>query len=481
MGIFRSTDPTTWDDVDQIVIAETAPPANIRGASSNVAILVGQFQRGPHTLEEIGSVGELYEAYGNSSHKGILALKGKKFGRLKIIRVEATSSVKATKIFNDGGGSPVDIISFTAKFKGVYGNNIKVTIAAGTSSGKKYTIQDTNAGAVLPTEVYDNIAIASVTSTTFAASKLVDAAVLAISAEPANAAATSLATGSDGSVANADYSAAIDKAGVELAGNVLFLDEYNATRNGYMKQHVADVPDKMVVIAGLEGDSVSAAIADVASYRDTEGRIIYAYPWVQQSLDGVLTMVQPASFYASVISQTPPNIDPAYTANKQYLGAILGLKLSLNRANYVALLAAGISAFEMDDGSAKIKSGVVTQIENSSKIMVFRRRMADYLMDSTARFLKNYQNAPNTLANRTAVKAAMLAFIESQEAVGILPRDVEVQSGLAKVVDTESLNTNDSIAAGFFKILYRQRIFSSMRFIVIQAEIGESVVVTEGA
>jgi hypothetical protein len=56
-----------------------------------------------------------------------------------------------------------------------------------------------------------------------------------------------------------------------------------------------------------------------------------------------------------------------------------------------------------------------------------------------------------------------------------------VKTGKAKLVDTESFNTDASIAAGFFKILWRQRIFSSMRYIVLQAEIGESVVVTEQA
>lgn len=603
MGIWRSNDPTTFDDVDQIVINETAPPPNIQGAASNIAILVGQFERGPESLTEVGGTQELYETFGKYLSSGLKALKSKKFGRLKIIRAIAAAAVKATKNF---ASSAVDRIQFDAKHRGAYGNSIQVKIeeasnsvqhagtittvadsggsldqkyfiladevgtvgfwidvddgggsapagalaaarqveittiatgdsandvatkvaaaieadskfsasaatnvvtwnvvayapevgsesagdsgftvtetAAGVYGGKKYTIRDVSSAAVLPTEVYDGVKIAEITNATFAASSLVDVTVLSSAAEPSNAAFTALASGSDGSIADTDYEAAIALAEVERAGNFMFLDEYNANRRGYLKQHVANAPDKMVILAGPEVQPVADVITDVANYRDTDGRIIYAYPWVKTSIDGGTEFVSPASFYASLLSQTAPNIDPAYSQNSGFLAGVLELKYSLNRTNYINLAAAGVSAFEIDsDIGPKVKSGVVTQIVNSSKIMVFRRRMADYLTESVARFLKNYQNAPNTVANRRAVKAAMLTFIEQQEQAGLLPRDTEVQNGFAKVVDVEVLNTNASIAAGFFKILWKQRIFSSMRFIVIEAEIGESVVVTEAA
>lgn len=479
MGIFRSTDPTTFDEVDGIVVSETAPAPNIKGVAANIAILAGQFQRGLTDLTEVGSIGEFHEIYGKSSFSGNLALKNKKFGRLRIIRVVAAAAVSASQTFEDG--STNDIITFTAKQGvGAYGNNIKVKIEAGSSSGKKYTIRDTNTNAVLADEVYDNVAIASVTSATFANSKLVTATVVATTAEPANCDFTALASGSDGTVADGDYETAIAKAEVEQAGNVLFLDTYNATRNGYLETHAATAQDKMVILCGLEADTVANAITDVASFRDTDGRIIYAYPWVQTVIDGVVTYVNPASWYASVISQTSPHIDPAYTANTQYLGGITGLKRNLTRADYINLMKAGISAFEyISSIGPKIRSGVVTQIADSSKTQVARRRMADYLTSSVALYLLNYQNAPNTAENRLAVKSAILAFVNQAEQNGMLPKDSEVQSGVAKLVDTESLNTDLSIGLGFFKILWKQRIYSSMRFIVLVANIGETVVISE--
>jgi hypothetical protein len=236
----------------------------------------------------------------------------------------------------------------------------------------------------------------------------------------------------------------------------------------------------MVILAGGENDSVSTAISDVANYRDAQGRIIYAFPWIKTTIGGVDTYQSPASWIASVLSQTAPHIDPAFVKNTQFLGGITGLKLALNRTNYINLKDAGICAFEYDaDIGYKIKSGVVTQIADSSLVMILRRRMADFLTASAAKFLKNYQNAVNSKTNRSLVKGAFLQFIDSLERDGILPKDSDVNAGKAKLVDTEVLNTDASIAAGFFKILWKQRIFSSMRFIVLQAEIGESVLVTE--
>lgn len=480
MGIFRSTDPTTWDDVDGIVINESAPTPNVAGVAANIAILVGQTERGPATLHEVGSIGEFFETYGKDSSRGAnLALVNKRFGRLRVIRVVASDAVLATKNF---ASSSVDRIKFDAKQgKGLYGDNIQVKIEAGTTSGKKYTIQDTTPNGVQLPEVYDNVAIASIgSSNPFAGSKLVSVTVLDSTAEPSNVSFTSLASGSDGTVVDTDYQAAIAVAEQEGAGNVMFLDSYNSTRNSYLKAHVAAVEDKMVICAGPESDAPSDAVTAASSLRDTDGRIMYAYPWVQTSIGGALQMTSPAPWLASIISQTAPNIDPAYVKNAQFLSGVTGLKVYMSRAQFVVAKEGGVCAFEYDsDIGYKVKSGVVTQIVDSSKVMILRRRMADFLQDSAAKFLKNYQNAVNSKDNRTLVKGALLNFVTSLENAGILPKDSELSGGKAKLIDTESLNTSNSIAQGFFKILWKQRIYSSMRFIVLSAEIGESVLVTE--
>jgi len=473
MAIYRSNDPTTFDDVDGIVIDETAPPPNIRGVSSNVALLVGQFERGPGaSVQEPGSTGNFNQLYGLGLTSGRKAAINKRWGRLKIVRVTAAAAVKATL--------QVDTkVTFTAKYTGAYGNNITVTTEAVTG-GTKYTIADTNANATIPAETYVS-AIGDITASTFAGSRLVDVVVDdAGSGEPAAAGPTNLATGADGTVADTDYETALLAASSEGEANFVFLDSYNSIRNGYLETHAGDTQDRMVVLAGPASQTVAAAVTDVGNYRDTDGRIIYTYPYLQYSFAGAAEFLPAAAQVASVLSQTSPHLDPAFAGNAGFSTGVEALEAQLTRADYITLKDAGIAAWENDkDVGFKLKSGIVTQILNSSKVMIFRRRMADYLTNSAARFLKNYQNNVNSKQNRQEVAGAFYEFIGSQERLGILPGDTEVNGGAAKLVDTESLNTDADIAAGFFKILWRQRIWSSMRFIVLQAEIGESVVVTE--
>jgi hypothetical protein len=97
---------------------------------------------------------------------------------------------------------------------------------------------------------------------------------------------------------------------------------------------------------------------------------------------------------------------------------------------------AGARVFEFDsDLGIKPKAGVTTQIVDTSKVTVLRRRMADYLTQSAGRFLKNYQNAVNSADNRRAIKSAILAFVNQNERDGMLPKDSEVSDGKAKLVD----------------------------------------------
>ncbi len=473
-SIFRTNNPLQYDEVDGIVVDERAPEPNVNGVGTGVAIMVAKFERGNTSLTQLTSLKNFHEEYGKSLYGGNIQLKNKRFSSIKLIRVIATDAALATQTADTK-------IKFDAKHKGVYGNKILVKIEAGSVSGSKYTISDTNdfGEEIFSTEVYDNILITDISE--LAASKLVDVSLVGSpTVEPAVQVATALAAGSDGTIADTDYETAIAKAAGEGAGNVLFLDEYNSTRNTYLKVHAGLTQDKMVILAGGENDSVSTIQTNVTTLRDTDGRIIYADNWVETLVNGSKQYTSPASWVASLISQVPPHMSIGAAENAGLLFGITGLKNDYTRQDYIDLNNAGVAAFEFDaDIGFGIKSAVVTQIANSSKITILRRRMADFLTNSMGKFLKLYKDAVNKQSKRVAAKSALLRFIDQNEKLEILPKDSEVQGGKAKVVDIDSLNDNDSIAAGKFFIKYKQRIFSSMRFIVLQAEIGESVVVTE--
>ncbi len=486
MGIIRSNDPLKFGDVDGIILNENAPASNVAGVAANVAILVGLSQRGPTDLTRLTSLTMAQETFGKDATKGLnKVLAQKAFGALNFIRVVASTAAKAVLTLTDGAAEdPVNLLKFEAIGLGAYGNKLKVLVEAGSIQGKKYTITDTNDDAVLSTEVYDNVLISGITSgRTFAKSKLVKAVVIATTAEPANVAATALAGGSDGVVSNTDYEAAIAKAKVSGSGNVIFLDDYNATRNGYLKQHVAEAQDKMAIVGGASDDEYDDAITDVANYRDVDGRIIYAFNDAIVNVNDV-EVQQPAAWWvAAMFTQVSPHVDLAYTGNSKYFAGIVRLVHALGNQEYTLLNKAGICSLEYDaDVGFKIRSAVVTQILNTEKQTILRRRMTDFLQDSLAAYLKNFQNAVNSKDNRGMVKAGITRFDDKLIAAGILPGDDEMTDGAkARLIDTESLNTNDSIGEGFFKILYRRRIFSSMRYIVLSTEIGTGVVVVQEA
>lgn len=485
MNIYRTNNPLEYDDVDGIIIDETAPPAAVQGVAANTAIIVGQFQRGPENeLTEVGSTSQLFEVFGRSStHSGNKELANKRWGRLKVIRVCASDAAKATLSLQDD--DPAVALVVTAKYKGAYGNNLKVIVAAGSVSGKKITIKDTTPNASTPIEIYDNITTAGKTNDQlkqiFGNSMLVDVTG-AGDEDPVNLTETALAGGTDGTMADTQYEAAIAIAEQVGAGNVLFADKQSATVKGYLKQHILTSPDKMVIV-GTDGaeDNKTTAIADVVNYRDTAGGIIYAFNGIQTRIDGVNVWTSAVSWVASLFSNVAPHVSLAYAANAQFMAGATDVRWKLTRADYIAFKEAGIAAFEFDpEIGIKLVSAITTQILNSSKVTILRRRMAYYLTDSIARFLKNYQNAPNTRANRSEVKGSIVAFDDGQINLGILPSDAEVTGGKARLIDTEILNTNNSIAQGNFFILYKRRIHSEMRYIVLKAEIGESVIVTEG-
>jgi len=474
---YRTNNPLEYAEVDGIVIDERSPSPNMRGVGTGTACLVGMFQRGVHSMEQVVSTKDFHKKYGKSNFLGNIQLKNKNFSNLKIIRVEATGAAKATLTCDAK-------IKFTAKTKGAYGNKISVTIEAGSTSGKKYTIKDTNEGAneIFPDEIFDNVAITDITP--FLKSVLVDVETLSTAAEPAAQVATMLAAGSEGTVADTDYESAIAKAAVENSCNILFLDEYSASRNQLMKLHAGETNDKIVICSHGMDDTVAEIVTDLKLTRNADGRIVYAINWIPTTINAVEVVTSPAAWLASILSQTSPTIDPARASNTTFMWGANGVYMKeLTRSDYKTFMAEGGSAFEYDQDLAgtgvKPRSGIVNQIADTSKLTVVRRRMTDYLINSFGRFLKLYQNDVNRKEKRNEIKGAYLVWDNGQVKDGILPSDNEVSGGKALLLDMESENDNDSLAEGKVYILYKRRIFSSMRFIILKAEIGESVIVKE--
>lgn len=479
MGIYRSNNVLEYAQVDGIVIDERAPDPNIQGVNTNTVLLLGQFQRGSGDIVSIGSTAEFYDNFGNdNSYLGQIALLNKRFGALKIRRVISSTAAAALLVLEDATPDPV--ATLTAKSKGAYGNLITVVVEDGTTD-KKITIKDGNAKAQVTEEVFDGVTSLNIAEK-LSSSLLVNVSSVDNTKSLIDLASTALASGSDGSIADTDYQTALDDSKEDLIANLVILDENNSIRNQYLKLHSAETRERMVGMGGAMTDSVTDIETAVALLRDTDGRNIYCHNWVQTIIDGVEVYTSPVHWMASIFSQVGPHVDLAYSGNTQFLAGAVRLYNRLSRNDFIRLMNAGVCAFENDsDIGIKIKSGVTTQIANSSKLTILRRRMADWYTNSVGIFLKLYQNDINSEEKRNAVNGAIRRFDNtySQGAQKILPSDSEVKTGKALLIDTETLNTDQSIGEGKFFIKLKRRIYSSMRFIVLVAEIGETVVVTE--
>jgi len=477
-AIYRTNNPFEYADVDGIVVDESAPSPDIKGVATNVVMLLGQFERGLEDIISVTSTKSFFEQYGNNnSFLGNIALLNKRFGSLKLRRVVASDAVASFIILLEAAAP---VATLTAKHKGAYGNSLKVLVEVGTTL-KKITISDTNAKSVILPEVYDDVNGSNIASK-MANSKLVTVSAVDTTKTPDDLVLTALSSGSEGTIADTDYENALKDSEEEGVANIVFLDEYNPTRNLYLKTHAANTQDRMCIMGGSLTETVSSVQTAVALLRDTDGRLIYSYNWLETLVDGIAIFTSPASWLASIMSQTGPQISPAFALNTKFIQGAIRIYAKLGRGDYKALMDTGVAAFENDkDSGIKIRSAVVTQIANSSKLTILRRRMADWYTNSIGIFLKLYQDDINSLEKRTNVNGAIRTFDNtySTGAQKILPSDSEVKSGKALLVDTETLNSDQSIGEGKFFIKIKRRIYSSMRFLVLIAEIGETVVVTE--
>jgi len=369
--VYKTNNPLEYNKVDGIVSDETAPAPQVQSAGVGTAILVGVFSWGPTELsQKVSQRLELFRTYMDTAISGMDALINKSFSSLRVVRVDVADAVKAAKTFQDI--DPKDSVVFTAKYKGAKGNDIQVKIEDGTNSGKKYSVKLNDSANVsyFPEEIYDDVALSDVPAT-FANSKLVVASLsVGADTDPENTVGyVALTLGSNGAAVDTDYQNAIAKTEVEKSGNVVFLDVYNEVRNGYLKATAAVTQDKMVICAGPENQTVAEAVTAADALRDVDGRIIYAYNWLETTIRGVKVFQSPASFMASIISNIGPHIDPAYAGNSQYLYGVSAIKNGLSRPNFITLKEGGISSFEFDsDIGFKVKSGIVTQILNSEKV-----------------------------------------------------------------------------------------------------------------
>ena len=484
----RSQNPLDWIAVDGLSIDELTAPGRVKGSPQGIIGIVGEFQKGPlNTVTPIGSAKEFtdtFGAYGSVGYKGYKALLGKRFGGLRIVRVTNGTQAAGTLALVDAAAAVV--VTLTALSKGVWGNSIQAKVTAATDEEATHwdlTLSYSEANSPSKVEVYKNILTkADAVSRINAKSSLVSAAAGASAIRAVNVAFTALASGSDGTFADSDYVGStssvvgLRKLEANKEVNLVFCPEKSgSTINAGLLAHAVnpDITARMVAMCGPSGNTAAQGITDVADYRGDRG--IYGWPWVYNYIPELDAngLTAPTSWIASVFSQLGPHVDLATIDSVALLAGVKGLEFDdITRSTYISLADAGIAAFEYDsDYGYKLRSGLTTSTD-TALVMIFRRRMTDYILGAIATRGKRYQNKINRPEERRAYTAEVRAWLEGLKTTGLIE---------GYLVDPDSMNTADTIAAGEFHLLCKVKLFGSMRYIVIHGEIGEAVIIQEVA
>ncbi len=233
-------------------------------------------------------------------------------------------------------------------------------------------------------------------------------------------------------------------------------------------------------------------------------RVTYCYPGVTQSVpaiaavgiaggtgftaSGVVT-VGSDGYLACIMSQLPPEQNPGQLT--AFTGAAIGLEPNVNGGNplqlqdYINLKAAGICGAKLTGGSAGtliFQSGVtsVNPLTYPALAPIHRRRMADYIQDSIATALDPYSKQLMTLALRQALTVMVRGFM-----IGLVsPTNLNQQRIAGFFLDTKTPNAAPAggvspTSLGIFRFLLLVTTLPSLDDIVLDTQIGDSVVVTQ--
>lgn len=475
-AVYQTDNPLEYTALDGVIVTEKNPPPTVVSAGSNNCIFLAKFEKGPkNTPTFVSSISELQSIFGeNTLYSGNVGLQLKKWSNLYVTRVVASDSVKATHTLVDSGN---DLVTFTAKSFGVYGNSITYTISAGTLADTYrviFTLDNVQ-------EVFDNVVFLGQSNEqlaeTFKTSTLLDVSDTDNANDVELVSNQALALGSDGVVTAGDYKIALDNSNVPVSGKLFFADDQSAGVKAVLSNFVKIEKAGQCILgpSGLDVN-VADAIADFNIVKDNEGRVIYVYNPVSFNVSGVITEESPVYLASSILNLSPPHKSPSAASSVSYTSTAVDVKYNLSRANLILLRRAGINSFE-NDSSLGIK--LVSGVTGDSQFSILRRRMSDFYINSVSNYLKYYLGEPISILTKNNIKSSIIAFDTELVNNGILPSNAEVSTGSAFLVQTDGISSDREEAQGILKIELKRRLYASADFIVLIATISEAVVVEE--
>jgi len=540
--LLRTNDfPTlaTITQIPQIVIVDQTGPTIPIGASNKAVCVVGEFLKGPYVPTEVTSGGELFSLFGGLvapasnqaiisqsavsagtqdgtqvgfNGNGVAQLKGRKFSRLVIQRVDCEAvttgggTTKATITITVGGTPSPTTQDILIPAGTRFGDNATPASATAiVATSQDYTIAK---GATLPATVTANVFF--VKGTTIAGGSLTAVIDSAIPSAPTTTTITTVSTGASnlfppgtgGSLSaliSSNYAAAIDKTLPSdepmTSINTIWTARNDSTIRPYIINHAinasASGPGRKAIVAAdpATANTVGAAstaktaaeaLASTESYVQPADRGIITFPHVKLFADelGVNITICNSGWIASIMSNRPEEENPG-CENQALTNAIQGYEDAfvtspLQKQDYINLKAAGVSAMQHDRSAGWWYVDGVTAanpVLYPTRAPIKRRAMADLIEDTLFELASKYNKKPATIDRVDAFVAEIDAFLSLLKSV----QNPSLQRIVDYKVDPKSGNTATLQKLGIQVIIVAVQLLPGMDDIVLQAEIGETV------
>lgn len=234
------------------------------------------------------------------------------------------------------------------------------------------------------------------------------------------------------------------------------------------------------------GSTVAQAFADIAAYRSD--RFFYTFPGWQVRIpeiaargtaggqgftaDGVITVGADGPL-AMINCRLNPEENPGQeTGLIAPFFAVQKVDTVLTMSVYEAFKRSGICAPRVDRSSGSIYQSGVTSDLTPGRTTQARRKMADFIQDTSAFRLVPYSKKLATNARLDGARGVLESFLS-----GLLSADQPAAQRIAAFsIDAVSGNTPELNALGIYVFIIKVRTLSSLDAIVLQTEIGEGVI-----
>jgi phage tail sheath protein FI len=470
----------------------TPSGAPVKGVGTGVGSLVGKFKKGDVNVNMLcGNWDQLVEklgglAIGSAAFDAYWFFKNKG-SALQVVRVQGTA---ANVTIQDRQTTPADKIKVTALVDGTFANyvaspktGVQIVIADGTITNTfkitiNYYYQEKGADAVY-TETFDNLSIVSTAARYFVTilndeangSKVIKVEDLATGNQTPPDHLPATGTYDLASGAEPDYVGSGTPEGIDLlenvdAINIVFTDKDDSSTRASQITHCQTMADRQTVL----NPPIYQTVTEAKALGDAldEDRAVLPYPWIVAycPIMKIQRSFRPAGFRAGVMSRIDPCLSPC---NHSVYGAI-DLERQLSRADLVSLQESKISpTYWWGTRGIRIRNGLNCS-SNENLNQVYRRRMADYIMESIEDAFGWAVSLPINEKNRNALASGITNWFRNL----IIADWIE---GFFVKCDEEN-NPPAVQAARKTIVRYGAKLFNVQDFLVFEAEVGPNVIVT---